>query len=69
MPTVAENKCCKEMNAVTATMHELPGQIINCITDHPGFESICLNIWVLKTAYSSYRQQYGHMQHAHSQLE
>ena len=26
---------------------------------HLGFQSVCLNPWVLQTAYYSYRQQYG----------
>ena len=32
---------------------------IKCITQHPGFEGVCLNPWVLETAYYSYRQQYS----------
>ena len=32
---------------------------ISCITDHEGFESVCLNVWVLQTAYFNYRQRYG----------
>ena len=32
---------------------------ISCITDHEGFESVCLNVWVPQTAYFNYRQQYG----------
>ena len=32
---------------------------ISCITDHEGFESVCLNVWVLQAAYSSYRYHYG----------
>ena len=38
------------------------GQIqaqISCITEHEGFEPVCLNIWVLKAGYFSYRQHYG----------
>ena len=33
---------------------------ISCITHHEGFESVCLNVWVLQTAYFNYyRQHYG----------
>lgn len=32
---------------------------IKCITQHPGFEGVCLNEWVLEMCYYSYRQQYG----------
>ena len=30
-----------------------------CITDHPGFHAVCLNVWTLQTAYYQYRQEYG----------
>ena len=26
---------------------------------HEGFESVCLNVWVLQIAYFNYRQHYG----------
>ena len=29
------------------------------ITLHDGFVPVCLNVWVLQTAYFQYRQQYG----------
>ena len=32
---------------------------VQCITDHPGFEAVCLNVWVLQTAYFQLRQEYG----------
>lgn len=30
-----------------------------CITDNPGFQAVCLNYWVLQTAWNQYKQQYG----------
>lgn len=30
-----------------------------CITEHPGFVSVCLDPWVLEMAYYGYRRQYG----------
>ena len=30
-----------------------------CITGHPGFHGVCLDMWVLQTAYFSFRQRYG----------
>ena len=30
-----------------------------CTTEHPGFQSTCLDVWVLETAYYAYRQQHG----------
>ena len=30
-----------------------------CITQHEGFEAICLNVWVLQAACFQYYQLYG----------
>ncbi|CAH3137428.1 unnamed protein product, partial [Porites lobata] len=32
---------------------------MSCITEHRGFQSTCLDVWVLETAYYAYRQQHG----------
>lgn len=58
MPIARESVCCKEIDQVVQKMdeHEAP---LKCITAHPGFNSVCLNRWVLDTAYYQYRQQYG----------
>ena len=32
-----------------------------CITDHPGFAAVCLNVWVLQTAYHPYLQRHHAM--------
>ena len=32
---------------------------ITCITDHSGFNPVCLNKHTLRTAYYAYRQLYG----------
>ena len=32
---------------------------VGCITLLPGFQGVCLNPWVLETAYYSYQQHYG----------
>ena len=32
---------------------------MKCITEHPGFQSTCLDVWVLETAYYAFRQQHG----------
>ena len=32
---------------------------ISCVINHEGFESMCLNVWVLQAAYSSYRYHYA----------
>ena len=30
----------------------------SCITEHPGFQAVCLNRWVLQAAWYQYKQQY-----------
>lgn len=36
-----------------------PDQQFECITQHPGFHSTCLDVWVLETAFYAYRQHHG----------
>ncbi|XP_071479040.1 uncharacterized protein [Diadema antillarum] len=66
MPTLRESVCCKEVARVVETMDDVTNELdgeetdpLDCITAHPGFSPVCLNRWVLKTAYHQYRQQYG----------
>ena len=54
MPTVAECLCCSEISVVVEKR-----DTAECIIQHPGFDAVCLNIWVLQTAYYNYRQHYG----------
>jgi len=56
MPTREECVCCCSIAEVVAKMEEI-GAL--CITESEGFEAVCLNQWVLQTAYHQYRQQYG----------
>lgn len=63
MDTINECVCCQEITA-TQNMclnHEDEGTASehNCITQHPGFSAVCLNKWVLQTAWYQYRQQYN----------
>ena len=59
----AENICfqevdvvkCKNLEAVEVENMEEPPK---CIVEHPGFQAICLNYWVLQAAWQ-YKQQYG----------
>ncbi|KAF3840260.1 hypothetical protein F7725_018977 [Dissostichus mawsoni] len=45
------------------SMNMRDGANITCVIDHPGFQSNCLDVWVLQTAYHHYskrdRQQAG----------
>ncbi|XP_072772637.1 uncharacterized protein [Nerophis lumbriciformis] len=57
---MAECACCHELEAVARTMEQ--EGVETCIIDHPGFQSVCLDEWVLQTAYYAYKQQYGVLQ-------
>ena len=58
-----ESVCCQEVPAcvsINQESAEFEGIAIpECITDNPVFLNICLNFWVLRLAWSQYRQQYG----------
>lgn len=56
MPLAKECVCCKETKVLLELMKN---DEVECITDHPGFEPVCLNTYVLDTAYNQYKQQYN----------
>ena len=58
MPTVLESICCCEIPQVEARKNS-HGVHVPCITLHPGFQTACLDVWVLQIAYYSFRQHYG----------
>ena len=58
MPTVDECVCCHEVDNVVRKIEESERHI-QCITEHEGFEPVCINEWVLQTAYFQYRQEHG----------
>ena len=45
MPTSREYICCCEVEKVVMKKEESASEI-SCITEHEGFESVCLNAWV-----------------------
>ena len=66
--TIEECQCCQEKDVMVAKMEEFneyegDSENITCVIDHPGFQSNCLDVWVLQTAYHHYskrdRQQAG----------
>ena len=57
--TNLECVCCREIVEVRAKRDEGNSTEIACITQHPGFSTVCLDVWVLQTAYYQYRQDYG----------
>uniref|UniRef100_A0A1X7T1Y1 P2X purinoreceptor 7 intracellular domain-containing protein n=1 Tax=Amphimedon queenslandica TaxID=400682 RepID=A0A1X7T1Y1_AMPQE len=59
MPSRRECLCCRDIQAIMSKINEVNDTQVKCITEHPGFSAVCLNVWVLQTAYAQYRQQYG----------
>ena len=60
---VEECVCCSEIDCVVAKNNEaVEAEGLNeppvCITQHPGFNAVCLNHRVLQTAWYQYKQQY-----------
>ena len=56
--------CCKETECIQNKLLESVSvgecnEQPSCITLHPGFNVVCLNHWVLETAWLQYKQQYN----------
>ncbi|XP_071854150.1 P2X purinoceptor 7-like [Apostichopus japonicus] len=58
MPSARECRCCHEASAVMEKNAEGEGNSV-CITEHQGFQPVCLDPWVLQTASYQYSQHYG----------
>jgi hypothetical protein len=60
-----ERKCCSEytdeyVRLINKYNEDRGGApLIRCISQHPGFQGVRLNRYVLDTAYLEYRQHYG----------
>ena len=55
--------CCQEIEQVKNKLNEAvtSGECEEeptCITQHPGFHPVCINRWVLQTAWYQYKQQF-----------
>ena len=55
--------CCQEIEQVKNKLNEAVtsgecDEEPTCITQHPGFHPVCINRWVLQTAWYQYKQQY-----------
>ena len=59
MPTSVECICCKEIARIVEEIGEANDTAVTCITGHPAFEGVCLNVWILQAAYFQYRQEHG----------
>ena len=63
MDREAECLCCRECEGTVAKLDEnisiLNNEIpFDCITNHRGFQSICLGPWVLQVAWLAYKGMY-----------
>ena len=58
MPTSRECVCCCEVEKIVMKKQEGSSEVA-CITEHEGFQHVCLNTWVLQAAYFTYRHHYG----------
>ncbi|WAR06398.1 hypothetical protein MAR_021767 [Mya arenaria] len=60
MHTERESVCCRDVEQTNFKLDVFneEGHDIECIIDHPGFGTVCLDRYVLETAYYQYRQQY-----------
>ena len=59
-----ECRCCSEFPKMCNEIREAVemGEVAEapvCITQHPGFQAVCLNKWVLQTAWYWHKQQYS----------
>lgn len=59
MTTARECQCCKEIPEVAERINTVEDENIQCICEHPGFSTVCLDCYVLETAFYEYRQKYG----------
>ena len=63
MPNARESVCCLEISEVEDKMSELqtldPSSEATCITEHPGFSGVCLDMWVLQTTAHQIRHTHG----------
>nr|XP_054592258.1 P2X purinoceptor 7-like [Nothobranchius furzeri] len=55
-----ENVCCRETPKVMLRCQQVG--VTSCITEHPGFEAVALNPYVLQAVYGTFLQLYGEMQ-------
>ena len=56
MPTAAESICCADLKKIQGKKEE---EEVYIASQHPGFQSVCLDVLVLQTAYFSLQQHYG----------
>ena len=50
--------CCCEIGSMVLKKEESELKVA-CITEYEGFTAVCLNVWLLQTAYFQYQRHYG----------
>jgi len=60
MDAVEERVCCQSLEEVRSKLDEVDNglPVPRCITMHPGFAVVCLDVWVLQTAWFQYVREY-----------
>ena len=58
MTKTVECVCCREYQQILEKLTD-DGVADSCITQHPGFSAVCLNMWVLQVAGFHVRQEHG----------
>ena len=53
------NLCCREILVIDNKLLETSGGNPCCITEHEGFQPVCLDVWVLQTAEFQTQQEFG----------
>ena len=62
MLTARESICCREVQECSYKLEELDlDASVVCITQHPGFNSVCLDPWVLETVTNAVCQSYNYV--------
>ena len=58
-----ECQCCTEIEGCMHEMHsfEVVEEVgnVQCVTEHPGFEPVCLNKWCLRLSAAKYKTKRG----------
>ena len=58
-PCQRRGKVCAAERFTRWKLMDWDGSSIDCITEHGGFQSVCLDVWVLQTALYQTRQEHG----------
>ena len=61
MPTPTECVCCKEISATFEKTGTSESSTVNCITEREGFDTMCLNVWVLQASLLPTVTNMGHI--------